>query len=365
MTAINYSCTGAPLVLSPPKRASQTPSRIEKLQRDIAHQRETLEKANRDLTFCHISLKHWSWISTCFGGLAFCSPFTKILYEITALYDSNCSNSAATIGIGTTAGVLAIGYLGTKTIVGCINKKKNRIITPIDDQLKELYSLERLFKLMSDLSNEKDPEIDKEELLTSCAQEMRSQKGNWLNDESKQQWFYILAQKLPENSEIKALMRKASEIAEKIHKAQTESSSSTHKEDDKNPVDIESGLFQDEKDDASSESEEDIELGVRINNKRFSRAAVIDVESQAEETSETENLSLSDSDSGFLDEKAADSIAAPRSPRPSTRPIDDKLRAKRLKLRRITLKLNKKLGLKEFYTGKLYYDIHGNIKSSS
>lgn len=363
MTAINYSCTGVPLVLSPPKRVSQTPSRIEKLQKDIAHQRETLEKANRDLTFCHISLKHWSWISTCFGGLAFCSPFTKIVYEITALYDSNCSNSAATIGIGTTAGVLAIGYLGTKTIVGCINKKKKRIITPIDDQLKELYSLERLFKLMADLSNEKDPEINKEELLTSCAQEMQSQKGNWLNEESKQQWFYILAQKLPESSEIKALIRKASEIAEKIHQTETKSSSSTDKDDEKNPVDIELGLLRDVGEGSSSEDEVDSQLGVRINNKRFSRAAIIDVEAQNEETSDTEDLSSSDSD--FLDEKAADSIAAPASPRPSTRPIDEKTRAKRIKLKKITQKLNKRLGLKEFYTGKLYYDIYGNIKSAS
>lgn len=361
---INYVFQGGPLVLKPPKKAKRTSGKIEALQKKILDQKIELETLQHELKVFHISEKNWGYISTGLGALAFGSPFLKNIYELVNLYsnqeDSQCETPVPSLIIGTIAIVLGISYLGAKTIVGCIGKKREALISPIEKQLEELNALQKLFEMMEGFSNEED----KEELLSQCTQQMASLNGTLLKDEYKQGWFYLLVEKLPEENDVKRLLSEAKQKLEEIEQAKKDSPKE--------------GRRKKRKPAAKVSSEVDVELG-KVHRKKTSLVAqkIEKLEPEKEPASPTkshkhraptkglssssssnsgENSSASGSDSNFLNSANADNNAAPSSSaKLSLADYDEIIQEKRERLRKITKELNSKLGLDRHYHGGLYF----------
>lgn len=335
MQPIRYSFTGHNLALKPPKRVDKMSARIEKLQTQIVEQRTSLEKANSELKILHLSERKWGWISTAVGVLAFAAPFAKEVSDLVDLKtnDSNCQNSQASVAVGITAGVLAITYICTKTVNNYIIKKREKLITPLEKQLEELKSLEKLFKMMEAFSDEEEQPEAKDQLLTLCAKEMQCQTGSILTDKKKQQWVYLLTQKLPEASEIKQLMDQAGKMAEGVPSDDEFTQSSPY----------------------GSPENSDVELGMQHSSRSQSVSGDYDVSSGSQGDSQASN-------SPFLSEENADNYGAVPSPKASLSELSISVQERRRKLQNAAKELKEKLGFDQFYNGRCYFDIKGNVK---
>jgi hypothetical protein len=347
MPPIRYTFSGHELILKPPKKVDKMSARLEKLQVEISEQRTVLEKANKDLKILHLSEKKWSWISTAVGVLAFAAPFAKEVSDLVDLQsdDSGCQNSKASIAVGITAGVLAITYICTKTINNCITKKRERLISPLEKQLEELKSLERLFNMMELLSDDEDPPENKDQLLALCAQQMQGQQVSLLSAKKKQQWVYLLMQKLPKESEIKQLMDQAGEMAEGVTPDEGLMQSSPY----------ESMEVSERRHGKENSSETDVEMG----KPRHSTSPSVSGDYSGSSGSFAASQASS---SPFLSEENADNFAAPPSPKVSRSTLTMSMDDRKRKLQGIAKELKNRLGFDQFYNGKCYFDIKGNVK---
>lgn len=324
MSPLGYTIPGHSLVLRPPKRVDKISAKIEKLQKEIKAQRRALNKANNELKILHLSEKKWGWIGTTFGVLAFATPFIKEIADIVDLNtnDSGCQNSQASAAVGSTAAALAIAYIIVKTINNCIVKKREVLISPLEKQLEELKALEKIFEIMETFANEE--EESKEALLIQCTQQLKKHHGNSISDKYKQQWFYLLAQQLPEGNEIKQLVTDGKRIAKEVSSEQPTRSS----ENDEVLVNVEAELS------SSSGTLNPKETG------------------EFDTDSKSDRLTTS---SPFLTDEDADNQAPPLSPKASRIQHSLGWEGNKSRLEEITNRLNEKFGYKQFQEGKVVF----------
>lgn len=344
---VYFASTGEPITLRAPRNPAEADAIIKRIQGAIAETHMRIETVNRNLTFCWIPIKYWSWTSTVLGGLAFLSPCIKIISDMTALEGSDCSNSEAVIATGVAAGVLGLSYVTTKTIVTCKNKKEQEYIQPLEKKLNvQIEGLKRTVDLMNSCRSEAR--------LIEWMKEVLKLKGVWFENEDIKEWLYVLSQNLEGTSKIKRYMKEYSRFTMPVFEpleetklkpySDGESASSEYTDPDMEVVkhhhkkhSKKHAKHTEERDDSDQYMEE------MKPSKKHSKATFIDLKAQVEEKSVAED-SPSDplSDSNFLDNHEADNSAAPHSP-PLSRMLNMSQDQKRARLRKITEKLNKKL----------------------
>lgn len=199
--------------------------------------------------------------------------------------------------------------------------------------------------MMELLSDDEDPPENKDQLLTLCAQQMHGQQVSWLSDKKKQQWVYLLMQKLPEESQIKQLLVKAGEMAEGVSPEDSLMQSSPYGSDD------EAERHHGKKD----ASDIDVEMGHSQHSSSPSPSGDYGSSSGSVGASQA-------STSPFLSEENADNFAAPPSPKVSRSTLSMSMEARKRQLQGIAKELKNKLGFDQFYNGKCYFDIKGNVK---
>lgn len=287
--------------LQSPNDPTVLSTNIHTVQNNVALQRKALEDAENEMKFLSLSKKQWSWIATVTPVLAVITPYADKIYELINLNtsDSDCENSTATKVSGSLAVVLALGFITAKAITKYLSKKRKKIVSPFEEQLEQLRFFELHLKTIRMLFDANNPPQEKEEIFVKFAHEMKNLNKNQQINQYQQQCFFLASQSLPDNCEIKQMMREADQIAEEIAEEEQNSSSSY----------------------PNQTENEDLEMGLSTS---------------------------SSSDS-----------PAPRNIKMA--PLYDSIETKRKQLRKLTKKLKTKLGLDEFYTGKLYYDSSGKI----
>lgn len=315
MSPLGYAMPSCPLVMRPPKKAEKIAARVERLRKQIAEQSAALEQANNDLKILHLSERKWGWIGTAFGVLAFATPFVKEIADIVDLNtnDSGCQNSQASAAVGSTAAALAIAYIIVKTINNCIVKKRAVMISPIEEQLKELKALEKTFDIMQTFTEE--DEDAKETHLMDWTRKMQAHQGIYISEKYKRKWFYQFTQTLPEDNEFRKLILKGDRIARELSSEESSPYSSN---------------------DASSG---DVEMALS--------SSGVDSDSDSVHSATS---------SPFLTDDEADNQAAPPSPKSSGYHLSSKLQRKKLKLERITNQLNERFGYNQFSEGKIAFN---------
>jgi hypothetical protein len=175
---------------------------------------------------------------------------------------------------------------------------------------------------------------------------MQCQKIPLLSEKKKQQWVYLLMQKLPDESELKQLMNKAGEMAEGVTPDEGLMQSSPY------------GSI--EGSERHSDTHTDIEMGMESSSSTPSVSGDYGVSSGS--SGDSHASSGGASSSPFLSEENADNFAAPPSPKVSLSKLAMSMEDRKRKLQTIAEELKNKLGFDQFYNGKCYFDIKGNVK---
>jgi hypothetical protein len=322
------------LPLRAPKHPDKASDKIKTLQSNIELQKQELTNLNNELKFLHIPIKHWDHFKSVTAITGVGIPVAENIYEIVNVSDNSddCSNSQATIWVGTIVFVVGIIYIIAEAIVGCGNRKRDRMIAPLETELKVLASKEQTLETIKEfLSCTTDEEDEK---LSACTRQLAASE----TPEDSRRWTSVLGEQLNDKSEIKQLLKKGSEIAKNI----ISSSSSSYS-------------------DSESEALKREKRRIKTLEDSLSSSPIV---SKGESNSASSSGSTPSS-SPILHEANADNSAAPASPRPSIGDETPPIVRQKKELKKITKQLKARLGVEQFQYRHVTFDTRGHVQITS
>ncbi|MFV0339839.1 MAG: hypothetical protein ACK5MA_04290 [Parachlamydiaceae bacterium] len=317
------------LPLRAPKKPNKASEKIKTLHNSIELQKQELTNLNNELKFFHIPIKYWDRFKSVTAVSGVGILVSQNIYEIVNVNDNSdqCSNSQATILVGTIVFVVGIIYIIAEAIVGCGNKKRDRMIAPLETELKVLASKEQTLETIREFLECGTEEED--EKLSKCTRQLAASE----TPEISSRWTGCLGEQLNDKSEIKKLLKKGSEIARNI----ASSSSSSY-----------------------SMSEETLRKR-RIKTLEDSLSSSTSVSGKESFTSTSSSSGSTPGSSPILQETNADNSAAPPSPKPSAGDSTPPAVRQKRELKEITKKLKARLGVEQFQYNHVTFDSRGHV----